>query len=278
MLKNEKSNTKKLTDTFKVLTSNINKGGTGKTAFLYNFAYYLSEKGFKVLVIDTDDSKNLTNLYEDKFEDNFEEIKTENTVMALFNSDLEKVVEPLKLTENIDLIAGDKKLENFKKILVSKINREKILVSWLSDNYDELLENYDYILIDSENSQDDIVVNTLLASDLVIGVAESSDNSVYAINDLQQFISQLDKAFNVDIQYKIIGNKIDTREKSSKDLISALEEVEGIKENYLGYIPKKTAFQSSNTIYEAPRKSNNLDTIIHINKLFKSIKEILDKA
>ncbi|UYT10105.1 AAA family ATPase [Lactococcus garvieae] len=44
----------------KILTTNLNKGGVRKTTFSHNFAEWLALNGNRCLVLDTDDSRNLT--------------------------------------------------------------------------------------------------------------------------------------------------------------------------------------------------------------------------
>ena len=79
----------------KILTININKGGTGKTTLSHNLAEYLA-KDNRVLLMDFDDSCNLTGRYNVT-------PKEENTIISLFDKEY---VEPIKVRENLDLICS----------------------------------------------------------------------------------------------------------------------------------------------------------------------------
>ncbi|WP_460059508.1 ParA family protein, partial [Pseudolactococcus yaeyamensis] len=68
----------------KIITINVNKGGAGKTTFAHNFAEYLKQN-YRVLLLDFDDSANLTNRY-GYFD------KLENTVISLFEQTVARPV------------------------------------------------------------------------------------------------------------------------------------------------------------------------------------------
>ena len=85
----------------KIYTTNIKKGGVGKTTITFNGAFYLAvKKNKRVLLIDLDDSCNLTKRFIDYYEEPIPEI---STVKALF-SDVIPV--PLQLTDHLSIIAG----------------------------------------------------------------------------------------------------------------------------------------------------------------------------
>lgn len=91
----------------KILTININEGGTGKTTVTHNFAEFLSQNS-KVLLLDFDESANLTRRY-----GYYNQL--ENTILAIFDN---SEVCPISLTDHLDLIAGHRETEQLKERLL----------------------------------------------------------------------------------------------------------------------------------------------------------------
>lgn len=218
----------------KVITVNVNKGGAGKTTLAYNLAEYLMQTK-RVLLLDFDDSVNLTNRY-----GNYPAM--ENNVINLFEKG---EVVPIKLSNNLDLIAGHKDVALLKKRLNDRRRREYIFGSWLAKHEAALTAAYDYIIVDTENDEDILTLNAIIVSDIVVGVAEPSKDSFLALLGLQHFVKVLNEEFEGNAQLVMVGNKINLSENNSKELLEDLR----YYPEYIGYMPRRTTLANETSIF-----------------------------
>ncbi|MEI5992340.1 hypothetical protein A5881_003896 [Enterococcus termitis] len=230
----------------KIGSVNIEKGGTGKTTTTFNDGEYLALDS-KVLLIDQDKSCNLSSRYlmSDKYDLGL--IRPENRIGNLYSGgDLV----PIKIHDNLDLIAGSPNLEEIEKDITPKPNNRLILFAWIRDNYEELSKKYDYILIDTHNDTSIITQNAWAVSDVVFGVSDPSMDGFLAIQKLdydlqklkQELIEVISKESYVTAEYKFVGNKIEHNTTSSREFLEMVE----AEEKYLGSFAKKELLNSSN--------------------------------
>ena len=244
----------------KILTVNINKGGTGKTTLSFNLAQYLA-KNNKVLLMDFDDSCNLTGRYNVVPEE-------KNTIISLFDKEY---VEPIEITTNLHLVASYFGVDSLKERQNNRRRREYTLGKWIAKNYDKLSSSYDYIIIDTENDEAILTINALIVSDVVLGIAEPSKDAVEALIKLKYFVNDLNNDFDSNAKIFYLGNRINFSESSSKEFLQALEK----KSEYLGYIPRRTIIAGDVTVFDNPKADKLL--IKELEILFSKIKEELDK-
>ncbi|TYC47991.1 ParA family protein [Weissella muntiaci] len=245
----------------KIITVNVNKGGAGKTTLSFNMAEYMRKES-RVLLLDFDDSANLTNRY-----GYFQNM--ENTVIDLFDK---KQVTPIHAAENLDLIAGHREVELLKERLSSRRRREYIFGSWLAENEEWLADNYDYIIIDTENDEGILTLNAIVVSDVVIGVAEASKDSFLGLVSLRKFVTDLNKEFEGNTQLLFVANKI-SNDNPSKDLIEDLSEYE----EYAGYMPQRTILKDNKSIFSS---KNYRDKAVanQMAELFAGLKAKFDEV
>lgn len=256
----------------KIITVNINKGGTGKTTISYNLAKYLTEiKNKYVLLIDGDRSCNLSYSFENL---------GSSTIADIFRDEEVKIY---PASSNLDIIQGSEMLEDDKLDLQAKYNNSMLFFIWIADNY-ERLDKYDYIIIDTHNDNSLVTSNFLAVSDIVLGVSEPSRNGLRAWFELENTIDNL-KAGLVDLKTResyvnstpyLIANRVDHIGNTSKDF---LEEVEKI-ENYLGMVQKKELLAKSlledQSIFEQRKHMSNSQKKTH-QAFYNSIEELFDK-
>jgi cellulose biosynthesis protein BcsQ len=104
-----------------------NKGGVGKTTLTVNLAWALSEIGHKVLLVDSDPQGNLTSylVAEDVVDDLLDSSGDANgrTLWSAMRPIVEggdpKLIEPISLTNDLSLLAGDIQLAQFENELGS---------------------------------------------------------------------------------------------------------------------------------------------------------------
>ncbi|GAK31323.1 hypothetical protein WOSG25_090200 [Weissella oryzae SG25] len=245
----------------KIVTVNVNKGGAGKTTLSFNLTEYMRKES-RVLLLDFDDSANLTNRY-GYFEDK------KNTVINLFDK---KEIEPIHVAENLDLIAGHKEVELLKERLASRRRREYIFGTWLAENEEWLTKTYDYIIIDTENDEGLLTLNAIIVSDIVIGVAEASKDSFLSLISLRKFVTDLNVEFNGDTKLIFVANKI-SNDNPSKELIEDLSEYE----EYAGYMPQRTVLKDDKSIFSS---KNYRDKVVakQMAELFAGLKVKFDEV
>lgn len=263
----------------KIITTNINKGGTGKTTISYNLSKYLSErKGKKILLIDGDRSSNLSFSF-----DNL----GESSIVDIFNK---KPVEIYTISKNLDFIKGSNLLEDHSLDLKSRQNNCMIMYLWIMDN-EEMLNKYDYMIIDTHNDDSLVTSNFLAVADIVLGVSEPSRNGYRAWLELQSTIEYL-KSNLIDLRSResyvnaepyLIANRVDHIGNSSKDFLETVEK----ENNYIGMIQKKELLAKSLlediSIYERQDRMSSKDKekheafYNHISSVFDSIIEKADR-
>ncbi|WP_161981097.1 ParA family protein [Streptococcus sp. S784/96/1] len=244
----------------KILTVNINKGGPGKTTFAHNFAEYLAKK-YRVLLMDFDDSANLTGRYTS-------DLAEENSITAIFD---EKEVTPLTISPNLDLIGSDSGVERLKERQATKRRREYALGKWLAKNEDWLTQRYDYVIIDTENDEGILTINALIVSDVVIGIAEPSKDAAKALVALKRFVADLNDDFSAQARLYFIANRVNFSENASKDFLASLSE----RDDYLGYLPRRTVLGDDVAVINNPNTPKAL--LEQVETLFETIKTQLDK-
>lgn len=244
----------------KILTVNINKGGTGKTTFAHNFAEYLAKK-YRVLLLDFDDSANLTGRYT-------KELAPENSIVAIFE---ESEVRPLTVKPNLDLIGSDSGVERLKERQATKRRREYALGKWFGQNYDWLSTTYDYVIIDTENDEGILTINALIASDVVVGIAEPSKDAVKALASLKRFVADLNDEFSVSSRLLYVANRLNFSENASRDFLASLED----HAEYVGYLPRRTVIGDDVAIFDNPNTPSSL--LSQVTSLFDKIIDQLNQ-
>lgn len=244
----------------KILTVNINKGGTGKTTFAHNFAEYLA-KNHRVLLLDFDDSGNLTGRYTST-------LAEENSITAIFD---ENHVTPLTIGPNLDLIGSDNGVERLKERQATKRRREYALGKWLAKNEDWLTKHYDYIIIDTENDEGILTINALIVSDMVIGIAEPSKDAVKALVALKRFVGELNDDFSAQARLYFMANRVNFSENASRDFLDSLQG----RNDYLGYLPRRTVLGDDVAIFKNVHTPKQL--LEQVGALFLTIKTKLDQ-
>ncbi len=219
----------KKTNTSRVITMAINKGGVGKTTTSITFALLLASKGFKTLLIDNDPQRNSTgfsgatiidgetltleDLYID-VNDNYPEI---NTPVGK-----EYIMAAIQPTENIyDIIP----CTNMLAAIENTYNGFSHLFT-LKRICDALREEYDFIIIDNPPAINTLAGCGIVASDDTIipiepsgSVEMSVENNVSFINTLMQSTG---KEINVD---RIIITKMPANDTESAEQVASLSEV-----------------------------------------------------
>lgn len=153
------------------------KGGTGKTTTAVNLGAALIKEGKKVLLIDADGHANLT---KSCGKVPVEQRVTIANLMAqavddpeMLDAGLQRAI--ISLDEGMDLIPANHKLSNFlTRLVVMKTSQpmygdqSERCEFVLKRVVDAVKNRYDYVIIDSGSTRDELVINVLTAADEVI--------------------------------------------------------------------------------------------------------------
>jgi|GEM_PF-320480 len=234
----------------RVVTTNIKKGGVGKTTITFNGAFYLAEKEDKrVLLIDMDDSKNLTK----RFSDYLKRPTPESSTVKEFFVGSGKP-EPVKITERLSLIAGYEGLPELTKEVEAGKGRGYLL-SWFYANIDEIEQNYDFILIDTHNDFSIFTDNAIALADTVVAIADIDEDAIEKLTVEEKHIEELKGSFVnpmtnqsfVTAQLVKIGNKVQSNTNDSHLFRQAFEEMKKVDPCFLGYFEFRTLFAKAKT-------------------------------
>ncbi|MDC7234555.1 MAG: ParA family protein [Spirochaetales bacterium] len=130
------------------------KGGSGKSSNSIMLSNFLGQAGMRVLCIDMDINNSMSFYYVS----DAELMDTHSIADALHSGDLSGNVIPTDQLDNIHIIPSSFHLVNLRAISHMTLKRMLPQVS----------ESYDYCIIDSPPTWDNIVLNALYAADLVI--------------------------------------------------------------------------------------------------------------
>jgi len=251
-----------------IITVGTLKGGTGKTATIFNLAGLLAEK-YKVLLIDCDPQTNLSlNCGVDITVNN---LKTVVNIFEDNNVTAENIIfkNPIKELPNIDIIPSSIKLTATELQIVSKAGRENIIKNFIIDNKKGLNE-YDYILIDTNPSMGIINQNAFLVADSVILISDVSLNGIQGAELFVELWANARKHLRKENNVKaLILNNLDRRIKLSTELIEYCNENESTKDIILKTIIPSSV-QVKNTEIEH-RTINCLHTNSPIHEAYKNV-------
>ena len=164
------------------------KGGIGKTTTATTLAGVLGKKG-KTLLIDADPQGNSTSTYQAVIEDQ----ATLYDVMV--DSDPLPIEDAIQHMENGDIVASDPLLAKAGKLLDGNVEG----LYRLQDALD-VLDGYDYIVIDTAPSLDVVLYNCLIAADQVIIPVTADAYAMQGLSKLNDTIKAVQKRQNPKLQ------------------------------------------------------------------------------
>jgi len=187
------------------------KGGTGKTTTTINLGSALTKLGQKVLLLDLDPQGNLSySLGVNEF--------THSMADVLLGE--KALTEILEEREGMQLAPANIHLADAELSLASADERESILSNAL-----QLVEGFDFILIDCPPSLSVLTLNALLASDKVIITMQMEVLSLQGLDMIMQTIQKVNKVFNKKIAVEgILPVMVDKRRKLIQEVREYIDE------------------------------------------------------
>jgi chromosome partitioning protein len=197
------------------------KGGVGKTTTVLNLGAVLSEKGKRVLLVDTDPQSSLTiycgfdlreigeySLYKCMRSYCFNRYKV-NTPDFIINTNI----------VNVDLIPSTPDLFNAELEISGLMNRESVLKNILN----QVKNNYDFIIIDCPPSKSMLTINSLTASDKVIIPVATDYLSLWGARIMIETIEDVRDSNNKNLEIAgILPTFYDKRTSMSKEALDGV--------------------------------------------------------
>lgn len=171
------------------------KGGVGKTTLAINLGASLATiLDKKVLLIDLDPQGNSTDVLFHKITDDF--TPTMYEVFTNENLTLKEIIQHTD-TPNLDIAPSNLRLASAEMYLASIIGREHALKTSIAK---EVLDSYDYILLDTSPSLGILTINALVSSEYILIPVACEYFSVIGLDLLFETISLTHKKLGSSIE------------------------------------------------------------------------------
>lgn len=182
------------------------KGGVGKTSVCSVMAAGLAEKGYKVLLIDSDPQTNLTMCY---LAEQLDELPSLYHVYSQSRS-IDEV--KIAISDRIDLVPGDFSLCNADMQFL-KAGRLKILQKAIRN----LASKYDFIVVDTPPNLGILSLNAFISSDYLIVPMAADSFSLKGVRLLKQTLDDVSEEMGRDLPAAgILLTRYNQRTKISK--------------------------------------------------------------
>ena len=200
----------------RIIAISNQKGGVGKTTTAINLAACLAEKGKKVLAIDVDPQGNLTSgLGVDRNEH-------EMSVYELLTGEAtaeECLIQ--KVRRNLDLIPSSINLSAADLELGSVDNKEYLLRDALA----EVVDRYDFVILDCPPALSTLTVNALTTAKSVIVPIQCEYYALEGLSQLIQTIHMVRDRLNEELKIEgILFTMYDSRTNLATDVVYTVED------------------------------------------------------
>jgi chromosome partitioning protein len=189
------------------------KGGVAKTTTTLNLAVAFAEAGKRVLAVDMDPQGNLTmsqGVDPDSVEKSMYDVLVHHIAIR----------EVIRKRE-IDVACASIDLAGAEIAMSTQIGRERSLEKALKP----VLEDYDFVCIDTPPSLGLLTINALTAADKVIVPVQCEYLSMRGLIQLQNTLSMIREELNPDVEIEgILPTLVDSRTVHAKEAIEILEE------------------------------------------------------
>lgn len=230
------------------------KGGTGKTSMCFQISSHLAFMGFNVLVVDSDPQGHLSTSMGFDQSQNLSHPTLADVVSGLV--DIRAATH--SVYEGLDFIPANLSLTKLEMILNDLPKREERIKFLI----EEVKNQYDFIIFDTNPNISVLNRNILVASDLVAIVCETQP---YSLNGLKLLMEDTQRFYeNMRLQLPdifIIPNKYEDRSTNSAEAMSVL------RQYYEKYMIPNFAIRRSEDINTAAKLSKPLAFFARTNSM-----------
>jgi chromosome partitioning protein len=192
------------------------KGGTGKTTLAVNLGVALAIRGMKTLLIDMDPQGNASYILSKITEDDpaMYSVLTEKDIA------IQAIIQPTA-TESLDIAPSNLHLAGAELQLATLLGRENALRRKLTP---ELVDRYDFLLIDTSPSLGLLTINALNAADYALIPVSCDFLSLVGLTLLFDTIRLCQEQLGSHVRVLgLVANRYDRREKVSAEVLDALK-------------------------------------------------------
>lgn len=194
------------------------KGGVGKTTSVITLSGLLAERGYRVLMLDTDPHASLTaylGFDSDGLQGSLYELfKTDDITKELISSNIQKTA-----FDGLDLIPASMALATLDRVLGNKEGMGLIMRRILF----QVKDDYDYVLIDCPPVLGVMMVNALAASNRVLVPVQTEFLAIKGLERMIKTFSIMQRSCPETIQYTIVPTMYDKRTKASLEALQELK-------------------------------------------------------
>ena len=191
------------------------KGGVGKTTTTINLGAALAERGRKMLLVDFDPQGALSVGLG---------IQPHDIDFTVYNLLMERGVEAHDVlfetaVPNMDLLPSNIDLSGAEVQLVHEVGREFILGGSLKD----VVDDYDYIMIDCQPSLGLLTINALACADSVLIPLECEYFAMRGVALLMETIAKVQQRLNPNLAIDgLLGTMYDSRTLHTREVLSSI--------------------------------------------------------
>jgi chromosome partitioning protein len=197
----------------KIISFANQKGGVAKTTTTLNLAVAFAESGHRVLAVDLDPQGNLTMS---------QGIDPDQVETSMYDVLVDHIpIRDVIAKREIDIAVASIDLAGAEIAMSMQIGRERSLEKALS----AVIDDYDFVCIDTPPSLGLLTVNALTASDKVIVPVQCEYLSMRGLIQLQNTLEMIRENLNPRVQIEgILPTMLDSRTVHAKEAIEILEE------------------------------------------------------
>ena len=234
----------------KIIAITNQKGGVCKTTTATAMAAALNRKGYKTLLVDTDQQCNAT----DTFRAETEDVATLYDVMIAN----EPVITSIQHMEAGDILPGDNLLSEIEQRMTQQGREYR-----LKEALEPLDGMYDYIIIDTPPGLGIMLTNALTAADSCIIPITADRYGLQGLSQLDETIGRVRKYSNRDLEIDgLLFCKFKPNQLLSKSIMSSIDKVAEALETkvFKTYIRESVATKMAQaeqmTIFEKDPRNN----------------------
>ena len=264
---------------FRIPNKNISfqvvKGGAGKTTLATNFSYRCSQYGIRVLLIDLDQQGNASRCFDIETRDKL-------VFLNIFRNEVNVSESIFKVNQFLDVIPSN--LNNsrldFEMSQKAALNVRDVI----RDIIEPIRSSYDLVIMDCPPAINRINACVTCASDLII-IPVNPDQ--YAMDGMQFSIDEIETIKNEfklkNLDFKLIWNKYDAREKLGTIYMHALVREEKMMERILpAVIRVDTEFKNSvhdrRSIFQTFKRTSAKQDIDEMTREILGIRDWLSES